>query len=71
MGYELKSALKEAERCLNCDMQTVFTESACIECDSCVDICPTECITFTANAATQAQRQAGGGWIGETTGTGT
>ena len=49
LGYELKSALKEAERCLNCDMQTVFTESACIECDSCVDICPTECITFTAN----------------------
>ena len=30
-------------------MQTVFTKGACIECDACVDICPTECITFTAN----------------------
>jgi ferredoxin len=49
LGYDLKSALKEAERCLNCDMQTVFTKGACIECDACVDICPTECITFTAN----------------------
>jgi NADPH-dependent glutamate synthase beta subunit-like oxidoreductase/ferredoxin len=49
LGYDLKVALKEAERCLNCDMQTVFTKNVCIECDACVDICPTECITFTAN----------------------
>ncbi|MBS1589849.1 MAG: 4Fe-4S dicluster domain-containing protein, partial [Bacteroidetes bacterium] len=40
---------KEAQRCLNCDVQTVFTESKCIECDACVDICPTSCITFTTN----------------------
>ena len=45
----LKESLKEAQRCLNCDVQTVFTPKACIECDACVDICPTECITFTAN----------------------
>ena len=41
-------ALKEAHRCLNCDVQTVFTSQLCIECDACVDICPMDCITFTA-----------------------
>ncbi len=43
------TGFKEAERCLNCDVQTVFEETRCIECDACVDICPTDCITFTAN----------------------
>ena len=43
------TAWKEAQRCLNCDVQTVFATSQCIECDACVDICPTDCITFTAN----------------------
>jgi ferredoxin len=38
-----------AHRCLNCDVQTVFTSSLCIECDACVDICPMDCITFTSN----------------------
>ena len=41
--------LKEAQRCLNCDVQTVFTPKLCIECDACVDICPMDCITFTEN----------------------
>src|SRR4030088_2612275 len=49
LGYDLQLALKEAERCLNCDIQTVFTPSLCIECDACVDICPMDCITFTAD----------------------
>jgi len=49
LGYDVQLALKEAERCLNCDVQTVFTSSLCIECDACVDICPMDCITFTAN----------------------
>jgi NADPH-dependent glutamate synthase beta subunit-like oxidoreductase len=49
LGFDDKLALAEAERCLNCDMETVFAAKACIECDACVDICPTECITFTAN----------------------
>ena len=49
LGFDLKTAWKEAQRCLNCDVQTVFTTSQCIECDACVDICPTDCITFTAN----------------------
>jgi formate dehydrogenase (NADP+) beta subunit len=50
LGYDVDLALKEAYRCLNCDVQTVFTSSLCIECDACVDICPMDCITFTANA---------------------
>jgi formate dehydrogenase (NADP+) beta subunit len=49
LGYDLELALKEADRCLNCDVQTVFTGQLCIECDACVDICPMDCITFTAN----------------------
>ncbi|RZL86984.1 MAG: 4Fe-4S dicluster domain-containing protein [Variovorax sp.] len=50
LGFDAATAFKEAERCLNCDVQTVFTEVACIECDACVDICPMDCISFTANA---------------------
>jgi NADPH-dependent glutamate synthase beta subunit-like oxidoreductase len=50
LGFDAATAFKEAERCLNCDVQTVFTEAACIECDACVDICPMDCITFTTNA---------------------
>jgi len=49
LGFDVGKACNEAARCLNCDMATVFTPPACIECDSCVDICPTECITFTAD----------------------
>src|SRR6202035_3869809 len=50
LGYDVDLALKEAERCLNCDVQTVFTGQLCIECDACVDICPMDCITFTENS---------------------
>jgi NADPH-dependent glutamate synthase beta subunit-like oxidoreductase/ferredoxin len=49
LGYDVKLALGEAHRCLNCDVQTVFAASLCIECDACVDICPMDCITFTPN----------------------
>jgi NADPH-dependent glutamate synthase beta subunit-like oxidoreductase len=49
LGFDLPTGFKEAERCLNCDAQTVFTEAKCIECDACVDVCPTSCITFTGN----------------------
>ncbi len=51
LGFDLELAYAEAERCLNCDVQTVFTDNLCIECDACVDICPVDCITFTGNAA--------------------
>ncbi|HEY1131349.1 MAG TPA: FAD-dependent oxidoreductase [Roseateles sp.] len=47
LGFDAKTALKEAQRCLNCDVQTVFAPKLCIECDACVDICPMDCITFT------------------------
>ncbi len=49
LGFDLQTAFKEAQRCLNCDVQTVFTEKLCIECDACVDICPMDCISFTGN----------------------
>jgi NADPH-dependent glutamate synthase beta subunit-like oxidoreductase len=48
LGYTPEQFTAEVERCLNCDIQTVFTEKLCIECDACVDICPTDCLTMTA-----------------------
>ena len=47
LGFDPKLAFSEAQRCLNCDVQTVFAPKLCIECDACVDICPTDCINFT------------------------
>ena len=49
LGFDARTAFKEASRCLNCDVQTVFTPKLCIECDACVDICPMDCISFTHN----------------------
>ena len=49
LGFDRKTGFAEAQRCLNCDVQTVFTAPQCIECDACVDICPLDCITFTVN----------------------
>jgi len=49
LGFDPLAGYKEAQRCLNCDVQTVFDAPKCIECDACVDICPTACITFTAD----------------------
>jgi len=57
LGFTQHEGCKEAERCLNCDIQTVFTEEKCIECDACVDICPTTCITFTENGEEEDIRQ--------------
>jgi formate dehydrogenase (NADP+) beta subunit len=57
LGYDVELALKEAERCLNCDVQTVFTGQLCIECDACVDICPMDCITFTENGEEEDLRK--------------
>ncbi len=57
LGFDAATAWKEAQRCLNCDVQTVFTDAACIECDACVDICPMDCITFTGNAPEHELRQ--------------
>ena len=48
-GFDLEQTLTEVERCLNCDIQTHFTGSLCIECDACIDICPLSCLTITHN----------------------
>jgi NADPH-dependent glutamate synthase beta subunit-like oxidoreductase len=57
LGFDLATAFKEAERCLNCDAQTVFVADSCIECDACVDICPTDCLTMTLDADEAHLRQ--------------
>jgi NADPH-dependent glutamate synthase beta subunit-like oxidoreductase len=57
LGYDDRLAFKEAQRCLNCDVQTVFEDKLCIECDACVDICPTDCITFTADGEENEVRE--------------
>jgi ferredoxin len=57
LGFNVETAIKEAQRCLNCDVQTVFTTSRCIECDACADICPTECISFVQNEDESALRK--------------
>lgn len=49
LGFTAGQAIEEVERCLNCDIQTVFTAKLCIECDACIDICPVSCLTMTAN----------------------
>ncbi|MGH7476202.1 MAG: FAD-dependent oxidoreductase [Longimicrobiales bacterium] len=51
LGFEVQQALKEVERCLNCDIQTHFTDQLCIECDACVDVCPLSCLTIAENGA--------------------
>jgi NADPH-dependent glutamate synthase beta subunit-like oxidoreductase len=56
LGFDPLTGFSEAQRCLNCDAQTVFTEAKCIECDACVDICPTDCITFTHSGPEQELR---------------
>jgi thioredoxin reductase/ferredoxin len=57
LGYDDLLAFKEAERCLNCDIQTVFSAPLCIECDACMDVCPVDCINFTDNDAEPALRE--------------
>jgi NADPH-dependent glutamate synthase beta subunit-like oxidoreductase len=57
LGFDAATAFKEAGRCLNCDVQTVFNRNTCIECDACVDICPMDCITFTHNDDEAALRK--------------
>ena len=57
-GFDDKLAIREAERCLNCDIQTVFSDNLCIECDACMDICPVDCINFTENDEEESLRSA-------------
>jgi formate hydrogenlyase subunit 6/NADH:ubiquinone oxidoreductase subunit I len=57
LGFDRELGAREAQRCLNCDVQTVFTDNLCIECDACVDICPMDCISFIENADEEDLRQ--------------
>jgi len=56
LGFDLQLAFAEAQRCLNCDVETIFSVPACIECDACVDICPIDCISFVANGSEEEVR---------------
>ena len=49
LGFTAEQAAQEVQRCLNCDVQTVFDAKLCIECDACIDICPVDCLTITHN----------------------
>jgi len=57
LGFTAEQAVEEVERCLNCDIQTVFTADLCIECDACIDICPVNCLTITENGDEEDLRQ--------------
>jgi NADPH-dependent glutamate synthase beta subunit-like oxidoreductase len=57
VGFDPEQTAREVERCLNCDVQTVFTDKRCIECDACVDVCPLQCLTITPAATEPALRQ--------------
>jgi ferredoxin len=58
LGFSAEEAVTEVERCLNCDLQTVFYPKLCIECDACIDICPVDCLTITENADEAELKQA-------------
>ena len=53
LGFTAEQVATEVERCLNCDLQTVFTSELCIECDACIDICPVDCLAIAPNGTEQ------------------
>ena len=57
LGFTVEQVITEVERCLNCDLQTVFTADLCIECDACIDICPVDCLTIAPNADEETLKQ--------------
>ena len=57
LGFSAEQTLEEVERCLNCDVQTVFFDSLCIECDACIDVCPVDCLTITHNGEEEDLRK--------------
>ena len=58
LGFSAEQAATEVERCLNCDLQTVFFADLCIECDACIDICPVDCLTITSNDDEQPLKES-------------
>ena len=65
-GFTPEQTRAEVERCLNCDIETFFTDSLCIECDACIDICPVDCLTMVPNAEEPELRAAAAGAGGST-----
>jgi NADPH-dependent glutamate synthase beta subunit-like oxidoreductase/ferredoxin len=57
LGFSAEQTAREVQRCLNCDIETVFTPKRCIECDACIDICPVQCLTITPDGAEEELRQ--------------
>jgi formate dehydrogenase beta subunit len=57
LGFTAEQVVREVERCLNCDIQTVFTDPLCIECDACIDVCPVACLTITEDAPEEDLRK--------------
>lgn len=57
LGFDEQQAAREAARCLNCDVQTVFAENLCIECDACLDICPMDCLAIAAPQASEEEQR--------------
>jgi formate dehydrogenase beta subunit len=58
LGFDAEQAAQEAQRCLNCDVQTVFAPKLCIECDACIDICPVDCLAIAPNGTEAQLREA-------------
>jgi len=56
LGFTAEQMAAEVQRCLNCDVQTVFDAKLCIECDACIDICPVDCLTMTPNGSEEQLR---------------
>jgi ferredoxin len=57
LGFSAEQTATEVERCLNCDIQTVFTDSLCTECDACIDVCPVDCLTIAAEGEEEELRR--------------
>jgi len=57
LGFSVEQTVKEVQRCLNCDVETVFTAAKCIECDACIDICPLSCLTIAPDAPEDIMRR--------------
>jgi NADPH-dependent glutamate synthase beta subunit-like oxidoreductase/ferredoxin len=57
LGFDAEQTYQEVQRCINCDIQTVFSDKLCIECDACIDICPTDCLTIAPNGTEEELRQ--------------
>ena len=58
LGFSPEQIATEVQRCLNCDVHTVFDPPLCEECDACIDVCPVECLTITPNAETEGELRA-------------